>query len=88
MVPKPRKPIAVPRPVTFSLSSPPPATPTRSASGAPIKIKVIRAMQSQVEAEQEASSALDKMIRTLRKATKLSAPPAVGGGAGSLVLEK
>jgi len=45
-------------------------------------------MQSQVEAEQEASSALDKMIRVLRKATKLSAPPAAGGGSGSLALEK
>ena len=82
MVPKPRK------PVTFPLSNPPPSTPTRSASGAPIKAKVIRAMQSQVEAEQEASTALDRMIRALRKATKLPAPLAAGGSSGSLVLEK
>lgn len=82
MVPRPRK------QVTFRLSNPPASTPTRSASGAPIKAKVIRAMQSQVEIEQEANGALDKMIRALRKATKLSAPPAAGGGPGSLALEK
>lgn len=82
MVPQPT------RPVTFRLSNPPASTPTRSASGAPIKAKVIRAMQSQVEAEQEANGALDRMIRALRKATKLSAPPAAGGGSGSLALEK
>ena len=80
--------VSQPKPVTFRLSNPPASTPTRSASGAPIKAKVIRAMQSQVEVEQEANGALDKMILALRKATKLSAPPAAGGGSGSLVLEK
>lgn len=82
MVSKPRQ------PVTFPLSSPPASTPTRSASGAPIKTKVIRAMQSQVDAEQEASSALDRMIRALRRATKLPTPAAAGGSSGSLAIEK
>lgn len=82
MVSQPRK------PVTFALSNPPASTPTRSASGAPIKTKVVRAMQSQLQAEQEASSALDRMIRVLRKATKLPAPIAAGGSSGSLILEK
>jgi len=68
LVPQPAK------PVTFRLSNPPASTPTRSASGAPIKARVIRAIESQVQAEQEANSALDRMIAALRRATQLPTP--------------
>lgn len=67
-------------PVTFLLSDPPASTPVRSASGAPIKARVIRAMQEQLEVENEASSALDRMIAALRKAASIPSPlPAAPG---------
>ncbi len=69
-------------PVTFLLSNPPASTPAQSASGAPIKARVIRAMQSQLEAENDASGALDRMIAALRKAAGLPTPFAVAHGAG------
>jgi hypothetical protein len=66
-------------PVTFLLSDPPASTPARSASGKPIKAKVIRAMQDQLEAENEASGALDRMIAALRRAAGIPTPvPAAG----------
>lgn len=61
-------------PVTFLLSAPPASTPVRSASGAPIKARVIRAMQAQLDAENEASSALDRMIDALRLAASSPTP--------------
>jgi hypothetical protein len=68
MVPQPRQ------PVTFELSDPPASTPVRSASGAPIKAKVIRAMETQFRAEQSASVALDAMIRLLRRLSDTPPP--------------
>ena len=70
MVPQPRQ------PVTFTLSNPPASTPVRSASGAPIKARVIRAMESQLRAEQSASKALDAMIGLLRSLND-TPPPAL-----------
>jgi len=66
-------------PVTFLLSEPPASAPSTSASGMPIKAKVIRAMAAQLQAENQASSALDRMISVLRRAASLPTPlPAVG----------
>jgi hypothetical protein len=66
-------------PVTFLLSEPPSSTPATSASGRPIKAKVIRAMEEQLKAENQASSALDRMIAVLRETTGLPTPvPARG----------
>lgn len=62
--------------VTFVLSSPPPDTPTRSRSGAPIKAKVVRAMQAQLEAEHEANNALDRLIAVVRQVVTLPHPAA------------
>ena len=66
-------------PMTFLLSEPPSSTPGTSASGKPIKAKVIRAMEDQLRAENQANSALDRMIAVLRRATSLPSPvPARG----------
>ena len=63
-------------PVTFKLSEPPVSTPVRSASGAPIKLKLIRAMEAQLQAEHSASEALDAMIEVLR-GLRSTPPPRV-----------
>jgi len=55
------------QPLTFPLSNPPPAVPTRASSGAPIKSHVIRAMDSQLQAEKQASAALDTLVNLLRR---------------------
>lgn len=68
-------------PVTFLLSDPPASTPVCSASGTPIKARVIRAMQAQLEAENEASSALDRMIAVLRQAVHIPSPVPAAPGA-------
>jgi len=69
MVSQPRQPL------TFVLSEPPAATPVRSASGAPIKTRVIRAMEEQLQVERLASEALDAMIRVLRQLRDTRPPP-------------
>lgn len=71
MVPQPRP------SVTFVLSEPPASTPVRSSSGAPIKVKVIRAMERQLRAELAASRALDSMITLLRGLRDTPFPPAM-----------
>jgi hypothetical protein len=52
--------------VTFALSEPPSFAPVRGISGTPIKAKIIRAMEEQLQVERSASEALDAMIGALR----------------------
>lgn len=54
----------------------PPTLPQRGRSGSSIKASVVRAMKRQLDAEKEASGALDEMIRSLRRAESI-APPIV-----------
>lgn len=54
-------------PLTFTLSNPPPSMPTKGSSGGPIKSQVIRAMAVQLQAEQEASRALDVLVDLVRR---------------------
>ncbi len=58
----------------FQLEEDEPTLPQRARSGTSIKGAVVRAMQLQLDAEKDASQALDEMIRSLRKAESIAPP--------------
>ena len=71
-------------PVTFTLSEPPASTPVRGISGTPIKARVIRAMEEQLQVERAASEALDGMIEVLRS-LRNTPPPRLATGRAKAV---